>query len=47
VSWEVGPYLWVKMLAGAYLEGALPQRPQVPDIAHIPRYETFGANAAR
>jgi hypothetical protein len=39
--------MWVKMLADAYLGGTVPGRPDVPDIAHVPRYETFGANAAR
>lgn len=47
VSWEAGPYLWVKMLADGYLNGAVTRPPEVPEIAHIPRYETFGTNAAR
>jgi phenylpropionate dioxygenase-like ring-hydroxylating dioxygenase large terminal subunit len=47
VSWEAGPYLWVKMLADGYRTGRVTGPPEVPSIAHIPRYETFGANAAR
>ena len=47
VSWEAGPYMWVKMLADGYLSGAVTRPPEVPEIAHVPRYETFGANAAR
>ncbi len=47
VSWEAGPYMWVKMLADGYLQGAVTRPPQVPEIAHIPRHETFGANAGR
>ncbi|MEA2580766.1 MAG: glycine betaine catabolism [Actinomycetota bacterium] len=47
VSWEAGPYMWVKMLADGYLEGAVKRPPPVPGIAHVPRYETFGANSAR
>ena len=46
-SWEAGPYMWVKMLADGYLEGAVTRPPEVPRIARAPRSETFGANAAR
>ena len=46
VSWEAGPYMWVKMLADGYLSGSVDHPTAVPDIAHVPRYETFGANAA-
>jgi Rieske 2Fe-2S family protein len=47
VSWEAGPYMWVKMLADAYLQEGVPRFPEVPEIAHVPRHETFGAAAAR
>ncbi|MEP7060206.1 MAG: SRPBCC family protein [Actinomycetota bacterium] len=46
-SWEAGPYMWVKMLAEGYLEGAVLRPPQVPAIAHVPRHDILRAQAAR
>lgn len=40
-AWEAGPYLWLRMLAQGYLDGALTEHPVVLKTAEVPRREAL------
>jgi Rieske 2Fe-2S family protein len=42
-GWEAGVYAWIAMIARGYLSGRIGDRPSLPDVAALPRYEALRA----